>query len=161
MGEFRQVLLALALSVAARDGQVHERLAQLRKRDATLGDLGELVLGVSGVEAQLAGPVQQPVQVVAEPKDVAVPHVCDGVGQIGVAESGVEYRDLGVLRGDELALDPGHATGVGAGRVQLVVAVLDHRAGWGVLADGAWFHGHQVTGSDGWSSQRHGAQFLW
>ena len=106
-------------------------------------------LVMPGVEAQLARAVEQPVEVVAEPEDVAVPHVCDGVGEVGVAEAGVEDRDPGVLGGHVLALDPGHAAGEGAGGVELVVAVLDHRAGGGVLADGgAGLDGDEVAGAE-------------
>ena len=74
--------------------------------------------------------------------------MCDGVGQVGVPEPGVEDRDPGVLCGHVLALDPGHATGVRAGGVQLVVAVLDHRAGRGVLPDGAGLDGDEVAGAE-------------
>ena len=99
-----------------------------------------------GVEAQLARAVEQPVDVVVEPEDVAVPHMRDGVGHIGVAEAGVEDRDPGVLGGEVLAFDPGDASGERAGGVELVVAVLDHRTGRGVLADGgAGFDGDEVA----------------
>ncbi len=93
----------------------------------------------------MRGAVEQSVDVVAEPEDVAVPHVRDGVGDVGVAEAGVEDRDLGVLGGDELAFDPGDAARERAGGVEFVVAVLDHRAGRGVLADGAGLDGDQVA----------------
>ena len=61
--------------------------------------LGQLVLGHAGVEPQLARAVEQPVDVVAEPEDVAVPHMRHGVGHVGVPEAGVEDRDPGVLGG--------------------------------------------------------------
>ena len=85
---------------------------------------------------------------IAEPEDVAVPHMRDGVGDVGVAEPGVEDRDPGVLGGDELAFDPGDAACVRAGGVEFVVAVLDHRTGRGVLPDGARLDGDQVAGTD-------------
>ena len=135
MGELGKVLLALAFSVPARDGQVDERLPKLRHADTPLGDLGQLLLGVARVEPQLPRAIEQPVEVVSEPEDVAVPHMCDGVGQVGVPEPGVEDRNPGVLCGHVLTLDPRDATGVRAGGVQLVVAVLDRRAGRGVLPD--------------------------
>ena len=131
-------------------------------RHALLGDLGEFVLAHAGVEAQLAGAVEQPVDVVVEPKDVAVPHMCDGVGDVGVAEAGVEDRDLGVLGGDELAFDPGDAARVGAGGVEFVVAVLDHRAGGGVLADGgAGLDGDEIAGAEVVVTVMSRFEFLW
>ena len=112
-----------------------------------LGDLGELLLAVARVEPQLACAVEQPVQVVAEPEDVAVPHMRDGVGEIGVAEPGVEDRDPGLLGGYVLAFDPRDSAGERARGVEFVVAVLDHRAGRGVLPDGARFDGDEVAGA--------------
>ncbi len=84
---------------------------------------------------------------VAEPEDVAVPHMCDRVGEVGVAEAGVENGDPRVRRRDVLAFDPRHAARVRARGVELVVAVLDHRTGWGVLADGTRFDRDEVAGS--------------
>jgi hypothetical protein len=70
----------------------------------------------------------------------------DRVGQIGVAEAGVEDRDPRLLGGYILVFDPCDSACERAGGVEFVVAVLDHRAGRSLLPDSARFHGDEVAG---------------
>src|SRR5258708_34866645 len=84
--------------------------------------------------------------------------MCNCVGEVRGAETGVEDRDPCLRRRDALTLDPRYPAGVRARGVELVVAVLDHRTACGVLADRTRLYGDAVAGAQ--ISRSHQSPFV-